>query len=229
MTRVPGKRGPSSEPAAPREPYIDELPSPDARDPVLLELGVHAGASIRGDDGGFTWMTRRAGFATGASAFVFPTRFLAFGLDYMHADLDTVATPPGAAANVAMDHSAHSLMFEAKVLPFHFTSTSIFLAIGGGLAWQSVTTRATLPPVDGDTGGSFTCSASGSADFAFRVGLGVKARVTRAASLLFAGDFVGYRLSGDQLGECGFGAGTAQTLMVRAGLTYDIDISRVVR
>ncbi|MFO0590048.1 MAG: hypothetical protein U0441_21080 [Polyangiaceae bacterium] len=224
-----GARGRPVEQPAPPEPYIDELPSPDARDPVLLELGVHAGASIRGDDGGFTSMTKRAGFAIGGSAFVFPTRFLSFGLDYMHADLDTVESAPGTAASVAMDHSAHTLMLEAKVVPFHFTSASIFLAVGGGLAWQSVATRASLPPVDGSTGGTFACSASGSADFAFRVGLGVKARVTRAASVLFAGDFVGYRLSGDLLDQCGFGAGTAQTLMLRAGLAYDIDISRLVR
>ena len=212
------------------EPYIDEPATPGGADPVLLELAAHAGFSLRADDGAFYSMPQRAGFAVGGSAFVWTGRWLAFGADYMHADLDRVESPVGSASSVAMDHSAHTLLLEAKAIPLRFsTSTSLLLTIGGGLAWQSVSTRASVPPTLGSQGGSFSCSASGSAEFAFRVGLGVKARLSRAASLLVAGELLGYRLSGDLLDDCGFGAGTAQTVMIRAGVAYDLDISRLVR
>jgi hypothetical protein len=75
----------------------------------------------------------------------------------------------------------------------------------------------------------FSCSAGSGAEFAFRAAVGVKARLGRSVSLLADGGFVGYRFSSEVVGDCAPGAGTAQTVMLRAGLTYDLDISRFVR
>ena len=55
--------------------------------------------------------------------------------------------------------------------------------VGAGFAWQAASTRGTITPRNGALGGSFACDVAGGADFAFRAGLGVKARLTRAASL----------------------------------------------
>ncbi len=227
MARVPAD--PRGRPIAPEPPPIDAPAIPGAPDPVLLELGAHAGASVRVDDGPFLLTSRRAGLALGGSLFVWPNRTLAFGLEYAHADLDGVESPPGSIDVVSMDHAAHTLMAEARAVPFRFSVVSVFATIGAGLAWQTASTRATLPPRDGSLGGSFSCDASAGADFAFRAGLGLKARLTRAASLLVDADFVGYRFTTDLIDGCAFGAGTAQTLMLRAGVAYDLDISSLVR
>jgi opacity protein-like surface antigen len=174
-------------------------------------------------------MSRRAGLALGGSLFVYPNRTLALGLEYAHADLDRVESPPGSVDVVAMEHAAHTLMAEARVVPLRFSAVSVFATIGAGLAWQTASTRATLPPRDGSAGGSFSCDVAAGADFAFRAGLGAKARLSRAASLLLGVDFVGYRFTTDLLDGCAFGAGTAQTLVIHAGVTYDLDISGLVR
>ncbi len=227
VTRVPAdSRG---RPIAQEPPPIDEPASPGAPDPVLLEIGAHAGASVRLDEGGFFLMSRRAGLVLGGSLFVWPNRTLAFGLDYARAQLDRVESPPGSADTVITDHAAHTLMAEARAVPFRFSVASVFATVGAGLAWQTASTRGTVTPRDGALGGSFVCDVAGGADFAFRAGIGVKARLTRAASLLAAADFVGYRFTTDLLDGCAFGAGTAQTLMLRAAVTYDVDISRLIR
>lgn len=230
VTRVPGPAGaPSTSAEAPPEPSIDEPARPDLPVPVLLELGAFAGVSARLDDGPYLNTTRRAGLVLGASAFVWPNRTLAFGLDYAHADLDRVESAPGSADLVAVDHRAHTLMLDARFVPFRASSVSVFLGIGAGFAWQGASTHATLSPRDGFLGGSFQCDVNAGADFAFRAGLGAKARVGRAGSFFGGLDFVGYRLTSDLLDRCAYGAGAAQTLMLRAGFAYDLDISRLVR
>jgi hypothetical protein len=161
---------------------------------------------------------------------VWPSRLLSFGVAYAHADLHRAETPATSITEtIKVDHDAHTLLAEARVVPIRFSSVALFASLGGGLAWQSVSLRATFVPVDGSVGGSVACSAGSGAEFAFRGALGMKARVTRAASLLIDASFLGYRLSADVLGNCSPGAGTAQTLMLRAGLTYDIDITRLAR
>lgn len=229
VTRVPGATDRRGRPIAPPEPAIDEPPAPDRPAPVLLELGVSAGASVRFDDGPYLNPTQRAGLALGASAFVWPSRSLSFGLDYAHADLDRVESAPGSVDAVYVDHSAHTLMADARFVPFRASFVAFFVNIGAGFAWQAATTRATLPPRDGFAGGSFKCDVNGSADFAFRAGLGLKARIGHAGAVMVGADFVGYRLTSDLLDDCAYGAGAAQTLMLRAGFTYDLDISRLVR
>lgn len=229
VTRVPAATDPRGRPIALDPKPIDEPLTPDAPAPVLLEIGASAGASLRVDDGPFLLTSRRAGLGLGGSLFVYPNRTLAFGLEYAHADIDRVESPPGSVDAVVMDHAAHTVMAEARAVPFRFSVVSVFLTVGAGLAWQTASTRATLPPRDGSIGGSFACDVGSGADFAFRAGLGAKARLSRAASLLLGVDFVGYRFTTDLIDGCAFGAGTAQTLVLRAGVAYDLDISGLVR
>lgn len=229
VTRVPAAPGARGRPIAPPEPAIDEPPAPDKPAPVLLELGVNAGASVRLDDGPYLNTTRRAGLVLGASAFVWPSRSISFGLDYAHADLDRVESAPGSTDTVLVDHAAHTLMADARFVPFRASFAAIYIDVGAGFAWQAASSRATIPPRDGFAGGSFKCDVAGGADFAFRAGLGLKARLGHAGALLIGADFVGYRLTADLLDDCAYGAGAAQTLMLRAGFAYDLDISRLVR
>lgn len=216
-------------PVPPEEPSLDEPPSPGAPSRVLLEAGLFAGVSVRFDDPAFLETTRRAGLAVGGSVFVWPSRLLSFGVAYAHADLHRAENPKPSIDSIVIEHDAHTLLGEARVIPFRFSTVALFASIGGGLAWQTASLRAAFVPVNGSPGGSIRCSVGSGAEFAFRAALGMKARVSRAVSLLADASFVGYRLSGDVLDGCAPGAGTAQTLMVRAGFTYDIDISGFVR
>lgn len=216
-------------PPPPEEPSLDEPASPGAPSRVLLEAGLFAGVSVRFDDPAFLETTRRAGLAVGGSVFVWPSRLLSFGVAYAHADLHRAENPKPSIDSIVIEHDAHTLLGEARVVPFRFSSVALFASIGAGLAWQTASLRAAFVPVNGSPGGSIRCSVGSGAEFAFRAALGMKARVSRAVSLLADASFVGYRLSGDVLDDCAPGAGTAQTLMVRAGFTYDIDISGLVR
>jgi hypothetical protein len=205
----------------------DEAPGAPSR--VRLELGAFAGASVRFDDAPALTITRRAGLVLGGSIFAWPSRTIALGLDYTHAELGRTETPPASTDVIAVDHAAHTLLADLRVVPFRNASVETFLLLGGGLAWQTLSLRATLVPLAGRPGGSVTCSADSGADFAFRAGAGLKAHVSRAVAVLVDAAFTGYRLSADVQGDCWYGAGTAQTLMLRAGLTYDLDITRFVR
>lgn len=233
VTRVvPGS---SSAPApAPAEssappPNNEEEDAPDKPAPVRLELGVQAGVSVRADDPPVLTTTRRAGATLGGSAFVWTSRALAFGVEYAHTDLSRSETAPLSPTVVSIDHRAHALLAEARVAPFRFSSLSLFAYLGGGLVWQAASLRATFPPLEGDPGGSFQCSAGSNVEFGFRAGIAAKARITPSVSFLADASFLGYRFSSDVLDGCAPGTGTAQTLVVRAGLTYDIDITRMVR
>jgi hypothetical protein len=196
---------------------------------VKLELGFHAGASIRAADAPTLITTRRAGLALGGSAFVWTSRTLAFGVEYAHADLSRTETDPLSPSTVTVDHQAHALLAEARVAPFRFSSLSLFAYIGGGLVWQEASLRATFPPLDGQPGGSFACDAGSNAEFGFRAGIAAKARLGRSVSFLADASFLGYRFSSDVLDGCAPGTGTAQTIVLRAGFAYDLDISRTVR
>lgn len=219
----------SSAAAPPEEPSLDDPPSPGAPPRVLLEAGLFAGVSARFDDPPFLQATRRAGPVLGGSLFVWPSRLLSFGAAYAHVALGRVESPSTSLDAIAIDHEASTLLAEARVVPLRFSSVALYAAIAGGLAWQSASLRAALVPVNGSPAASITCSAGSDAELAFRAALGMKARVGRAVSVLLDASFLGYRLSADVLDNCAAGAGTAQTLMVRAGLTYDIDITRLVR
>lgn len=228
VTRVaPGQ--PPAPAAPPEEPSLDAPPAPGAPARVLLEGALFAGVSARFDDASFFETTRRVGPIAGGSLFVSPSRLLSFGAAYAHTDLNRNESPRTSTDVIALDYETHTLLAEARVTPLRFSSLALFASIGAGLAWQSVSLRAALAPIGTSPGASFTCRAGSNAELAFRGALGIKARFTRAASLLLDASFVGYRLTADILGDCAPGAGTAQTLMVRAGLAYDIDISKLVR
>jgi hypothetical protein len=230
VTRVPtaaASHGAKAPPAA--EQPIDEPEAPGKPDPILLELGALAGVSARFDDAPAYLTTGRAGLAVGGSLFLWTSRTLAFGADYAHVDLSRSETAPGSTTIVGIDYSAHTLFAEARVTPFRFGPAAFFASLGGGLAWQTATLKATFISVNGARGGSSSCEVGSNVEFAFRAGVGMKARLSRAASLLVDAAFVGYRLTGDVLGNCAPGAGTAQTVLTRVGLTYDLDISRLVR
>lgn len=234
MTRVvPGQPAvPAAAPDAPpppEEPPLDDPPAPGAPSRVLLEGGLFAGASIRFDDPPFLEPTRRAGLVLGGSLFVWPSRLLAFGASYAHVDLHRAETPRAAVDPIQIDYEAHTFLAEARVVPIRFSSIALFASLGGGLAWQEASLRATLVPVNGAPGASIRCDAGSDAELAFRGALGMKARLGRAASLLVDASFLGYRFSSDVLGSCAPGAGTAQTIMLRAGFTYDVDITRFAR
>lgn len=220
---------PSSAAAPPEEPSLDDPPAPGAPPRVLLEAGLFAGVSARFDDPPFLQATRRFGPVLGGSLFVWPSRLLSFGAAYAHVTLDRVESPPTSLDAITIDHEAHTLLAEARVVPLRFSSVALYAAIAGGLAWQGASLRAAFVPVNGSPAASITCSAGSDAELAFRAALGMKARVGRAVSVLLDASFLGYRLSAEVLDNCAAGAGTAQTLMVRAGLTYDIDITRLVR
>jgi hypothetical protein len=223
VTRVvPGQAAPA--PPA-EETYID---APNAPAGVLLELGAHVGGSLRLDDGPGALVSRRAGYVLGGSLFLWPTRSLAFGASYSYVDLSRSRSAPDAIDAVTVDYSIHALIGEARAAPFRFSSGAVFAIVGLGPAWQTASLRATLPPLNGFPGGSFSCSTGSNAELAFRGGIGVKARFSRAAALLADLTFTGYRLA-ENLTECSVGAGAAQTLLLRAGITYDIDISSIVR
>jgi hypothetical protein len=226
---VPGQPAPASAPPPPEEPSLDDPPTPGAPPRVLLEPAVFAGFSVRFDDPPFLETTRRAGLVLGGSLFVSPSRLLAFGATYQHTDLHHSDSPRGTTNVIAIDYDTHTLFAEARVVPIRFSSIALFASIGAGPAWQNASLRATIVGVNGMPGASVRCSAGSDADFAFRGALGMKARISRAASMLLDASFVGYRLSADILGSCAPGAGTAQTVMFRAGVTYDIDISKIVR
>jgi hypothetical protein len=227
VTRVPAGTDEHGRPLPPEEPPIDEPVA--GRAPVLLELGAFAGGSVRVDDGPLAEMTRRGGLLLGGSAFVWPTRTWALGLTYAHVDLNRVEGSSGTGATARLDYDAHSLLAEARVAPWRVGPAAIFITVGAGLAWQTVELRGTLPSVDGQLGAPVSCSSGSNMEFAFRAGLGTKVRIGRAAALLVEGDFSGYRFSSDVLGDCAPGAGTAQTLLLRAGFAYDLDVSRFVR
>lgn len=233
VTRVvPGASPTDASPAGaspPPEPSLDEPPVPGAPARVLLEGGLFAGVSGRMDDPPVLDATRRAGLVLGGSLFVWPSRLLAFGISYAHTDLHRGETPASSLDSVVVDYETHTALAEARVVPIRFSSVALYAAIGAGLAWQTASLRASFVPVDGQAGGSFSCAAGSGAELAFRGAIGMKARLTRAVSLLLDASFLGYRLSADVLDGCAPGAGTAQTLVLRAGLTYDIDISRFVR
>ncbi|MEZ4312628.1 MAG: hypothetical protein R3F14_31770 [Polyangiaceae bacterium] len=212
-----------------KEPSLDEPATPGGPDRVLLEGGIFAGISGRFDDPPGLAMTRRAGLALGGSVFVWPSRLLAFGVQYGHVDLSRSETTGAAQTFFTIDHQAHSLLAEARVTPIRFGPVGLFASIGGGFAWQEVGLRGAAISVGGSPGGLFSCRAGSGAEFAFRGALGMKARVGRAVSVVLDASFLGYRLSADVLDGCAPGAGTAQTLMVRAGLTYDLDITGVAR
>lgn len=215
-------------PVIAEEPAIDEAPAGGPA-PVLLELGLLAGASVRVDDPPFGLTTRRLGLMLGGSIFAWPTRSWALGLTYTHADLSRSESPPGSTDTVLVEHGAHALFADVRVVPFRLSGAAFYGTLGAGLAWQTASLRATLPPVNGDPGASIACDVGGGADFAFRAGIGSKIRLTRAAAVLLEADFMGYRFGSEVQGNCAPGAGTAQTLMLRAGVTYDIDVSRLVR
>lgn len=226
VTRVvPGAVPPADAPVE----AVDSADPPGAPARVLLELGALAGASVRFDDAPALVTTRRLGLVLGGSAFVAPSRSLALGLTYAHAGLSASETAPLSADVIVVDYAAHTLIGEIRVTPVRFAWGSIFAAVGGGLAWQTASLRATFVPLGGLPASSLSCSASSGAEFAFRAGVGLKARFSRAVSLLVDAGFVGYRFEDDVLDDCAPGAGTAQTVMVRAGLTYDVDVTRLVR
>lgn len=213
--------------APPPEEELEDAPDKPAR--VRLELGVQAGVSVRADDPPTFTTTRRVGATVGGSAFIWTSRTLAFGLEYAHTDLSRSETAPLTPAVVSVDHRAHALLVEARVAPFRFSSLSLFAYIGGGVVWQAASLRATFPPLEGSPGGSLRCDAGSNAELGFRAGIAAKARISSSLSFLADASFLGYRFTSDALDGCAPGAGTAQTLVVRAGLTYDIDITRAVR
>ncbi len=201
----------------------------DAKARTFLEVAAFSGFQVRMDDPQTLVLTGRAGPVLGGAAFVWPTRVIGFGVGYTYADLgrtESVATSPTV---VAADYSGHALLAEARVAPFRFNSAVLFASIGGGLVWQHVSLVATFPPLDGQPGGSFRCDAGSNVEFGFRAGVGIKAQI--AAALTFVGEasFQGYRFTSDVLSSCAPGAGTAQTLMARFGLAYDINVTRAVR
>lgn len=206
-----------------------EADAPGAPSRVLLELGAAAGASIRFDDAPTFVTTRRAGLVLGGSLFLSPNRSLSLGLSYAHADLSRSETPPLAVDVVSVDYEAHTLIGEVRVTPFHFAGGGVFASVGAGLAWQTASLHAAFAPLNGAPADSFACSVGSGANFAFRAGIGVKARLGHALSFLGDAGFVGYRFEGGALDACSPGAGTAQTVMLRAGLTYDLDVTRIAR
>lgn len=226
---APAAPASSSSPEAPPEPSLDEPPSPGAPPRVLAELGAFTGVSVRVDEAPFAEMDRRVGPVGGASFFVAPSPLLSFGASYVYAGLHGARNAPTSIDVLRLDYAAHSLLAEARVVPVRFSSIALFVSLGGGLSWQSASLRATIVPVNGSPGGSVACSAGSNAELAFRGALGMKARVSRAVSLLVDASFIGYRHSAEVLGNCVPGAGTAQTVQLRAGFTYDIDITGAVR
>lgn len=233
VTRVVPGQSTTSSPATPAAPEDSSAPAevddPSKPAPVLLEIGANVGLSVRFDDPPIFTTTRRVGAVVGGSLSVWTSRALALGLAYSHADLSRSETPPLSVDTISVDHRAHAFTAEARVAPFRFSSLSLFALIGGGLVWQEASLRATFPPRDGAPGGSFSCDVGSGAEFGFRAGIGAKAHLGGSFSFTADASFFGYRFSSGVQGDCAPGAGTAQTLMVRAGLAYDIDVSRFVR
>lgn len=224
VTRVP-----ASAAGAVSEPGSAPADAPAGPDPVLLELGVHAGVSVRADDAPTFTTTRRVGPTAGGSIFVWTSRTLAFGAGYSYADLSRAETSPLAPEAVSITYRAHAFIAEARVAPFRFSSFSVFAFLGGGVVWQEASLRATFPPITGSPGGSLQCDAGSNAELGFRAGVAAKAHLAGPISFLADAAFLGYRFTSDVLDGCAPGSGTAQTLMVRAGFAYDVDISRAVR
>ena len=228
VTRVPANGSPQPAAAAPaEEPAIDAPGEPDR---ILLELGANLGASVRLNDSPELTTANRAGLALGGSMLLWPSRSIGAGVTYTFADLSSSTTPPLSPDVIHVQYGVHALMAEVRAAPFRLSpSLSLFAVVGGGLAWQTGSLQATLAPIGGSSGGSITCGFGSNAELAFRAGLGLKARLGRAGAVVVDGTFTGYHLSSEVIGDCWYGTGTAETLMLRAGLAYDLDVTRVFR
>ncbi|MBK8254683.1 MAG: hypothetical protein IPK82_18720 [Polyangiaceae bacterium] len=211
------------------EAAIDAPKAPGAAAPALFELGAFVGLSMRFDEPPVLTMTRQVGPTLGASAFVWTSQMLAFGLVYTHVDLSRSETTGIASQFYGVDYRANVFLAGARVSPFRWPKVALFAEIDGGVAWQSATLRGTVVGVDGMPSTALRCDAGSNAELAFRGAIGMKARVSHAAAVVIDAGFMGYRFSSDVQGGCAPGAGTAQTLLIRAGLTYDVDVTRFVR
>jgi hypothetical protein len=208
---------------APREPA----------DPVTLDLTGGLGGIYRAGDAQLLEVTERAGLTFGAGVLVAPSRYVAVGLAYEHADLGHERSGVGPFGSIEVERDLNSLWASLRVYLLPPGDLRLFLGLQAGLAWQSADATGALP-FDAYATRSFACETSAPAGFAFGFGAGIEARL--AGQLFLIGDlgFHAYRLTGDTLASesglaCAPGAGTVNAFALRAGLAYRWDISRLTR
>jgi hypothetical protein len=216
----------AAESSARFEPPITKTPVT----PVTLDLGATLGVGTRLVDSADYDISSRAGVALGLFGWLAPAPSFAVGLMYQHLGLGHERGDFGSYGTVDIDRSAHLVWAGLRLFPLRSETSALYLEIAPGLVFQ----HASASGIVGNGGPNvalqpLTCSASESADFGLRAGLGGEVKIAPHVVANIGLTFDNLRFGSDAMGDCVNGSGTVTEILVSAGFAYRIDVSRFVR
>ena len=217
---------PLPRPAPPPDPVV-VLPA--RADPVTFDVGVRIGGAGRIGEAPAFSVTSRGAFVLGVGVAVAPSPRFSVGLAYEHSGLGS-EQGAGELGVLYLDRTMDSLWATLRLSLLRVDGFSLGITLGPGLVWQSVDAAGVT--YDGTTSFQptpFRCSATDSAGFGLRAGLGAEVHLSDGFVLSVDAVADELRLGSDSIGTCAPGAGSTALFGARAGLAYRFDVSRYLR
>ncbi|MCC6217026.1 MAG: hypothetical protein IT376_19365 [Polyangiaceae bacterium] len=188
-----------------------------------LSMDLGAGARLEGTSEGYQ-DAAPGGVAVALGAWFAPSRVLELGLVGQRAQLGLERSAP-VGRSVTVERYAYSAWLAARAFPLRSDTLGLFVQLGLGGSWQSVDVTGTRGAGFVTSAVGYACSTSDGPALALGAGLGLDAAIRREVALVAGVDVGAHQLSGDELGGCGPGAGTATLLTGRVGFVWRFDLA----
>jgi hypothetical protein len=172
--------------------------------------------------GGFDDETH-LGTDLGLSGYLDLSRVLAAGLEVEHASLGRGSALAGQ-NTVSTDFSVTSASIGVRAYPKRSDMLDLYVGLQLGMGIQHVSSAGTRVSAALQPGASFSCGASDSPGFQIGGGVGARLMISPRWGIGARVNATGRRLTGDFVGDCAQGLGTATTLSASLALGYDFDL-----
>jgi hypothetical protein len=228
---APPPAPPAITPSTATNPAIDRGAHPPAEDkrmqpPTTLGPELLGGGGFRLDGGPDGFAQHTAGdFNFGLGVWAALSRETAFGLVYQRIGLGSARTvPTGSSVSAAYDLNV--IWAALRLYPMRGEHTRLFAGLQVGAGWQNIQADGVNVTGEVVTAKPFVCSESSGPTFSIGPTAGLDVDVDRHIAFVAELGAGAHAMSGDMIGGCAPGAGSALTLAGRVGLAYRFDADR---
>jgi hypothetical protein len=194
--------------------------------PRRLDIAAQLGVHRRLDDPPAFTADRRTQAGGGVDVRVFLSRRLALSLGWERLGLGHETTGITDVGQANLSRYADALWLGVRLDPLRLDWLSLYIAIGGGAAWQHVRADGLVwPPGQPGLAQAFTCSGTGSVGPGLRADLGLDALLGGGVRFFVTGGVDALRVGDGVVAECAGGAGSPRMISGRAGLSYSFDFA----